>query len=85
MNSVSLICSLSRIAQGFNWSDRRRRHRTDGQFSRIEAAMQRMEWSLLTKLASSQRGLIAAGQPAIHEIVFTEAKTQESPLPNGSK
>ena len=41
---------------------------------RVETAMQRMELSLLTKLPSSQRSLIADGQPVILEIVVTEAK-----------
>ena len=47
--------------------------------------MQRMELSLLTKLPSSQRYLITEGQPVILEIVVTEAKSQESPPPIGSK
>ena len=41
---------------------------------RVETAMQRMELSLLTKLPSSQRSLIADGQPVILEIVVTEAE-----------
>jgi hypothetical protein len=44
---------------------------------RIEASMQRMELSLLTKLPSSQRSLIADGQPVILEIVVTEMKSSE--------
>ena len=52
---------------------------------RIETAMQRMELSLLTKLPSSQRALIADGQPVILEIVVTEVTKQESQLSNGSK
>ncbi len=52
---------------------------------RIETAMQRMELSLLTKLPSSQRSLIADGQPVILEIVVTEAKAQESQLADSSK
>ena len=52
---------------------------------RIETAMQRMDLSFLTKLPASQRSLITEGQPMIFEIVVTEAKTQESPHPNGSK
>ena len=52
---------------------------------RIETAMQRMELSLLTKLPSSQRSLIADGQPVILEIVVTEITKQESQLSNGSK
>ena len=52
---------------------------------RIETAMQRMELSLLTKLPSSQRSLIADGQPVILEIVVTEVTKQESQLSNGSK
>ena len=41
---------------------------------RIEASMQRMELSLLTKLPSSQRSLIPDGQPVILEIMVTEAE-----------
>jgi len=52
---------------------------------RIETAMQRMDLSFLTKLPASQRSLITEGQPMIFEIVVTEAKSQESPPPNGSK
>ena len=52
---------------------------------RIETVMQRMELSLLTKLPTSQRSLITESQPVILEIVVTEAKSQESPPPNGSK
>lgn len=44
---------------------------------RIETAMQRMELSLLTKLPSSQRSLIADGQPVILEIVVTEMKSSD--------
>lgn len=44
---------------------------------RIETAMQRSELSLLTKLPSSQRSLIADGQPVIVEIVVTETKDAE--------
>ena len=46
---------------------------------RIEATMQRMELSLLAVLPSSQRKLIAEGQPVIVEIAVTEVndgKTQ---------
>ena len=52
---------------------------------RIETAMQRMELSRLAKLPSSQRPLIADGQPVIHEIVVTEVKAEESQRPNSSK
>jgi len=52
---------------------------------RVETAMQRMELSLLTMLPSSQRALIADGQPVILEIVVTEVTKQESQLSNGSK
>jgi hypothetical protein len=52
---------------------------------RIETAMQRMELSLLTKLPSSQRSLIADGQPVVTEIVVTEARAQESQLADSSK
>ena len=41
---------------------------------RIETTMQRMELSFIAALPSSQRSLIAEGQPVIHEIVVTEAK-----------
>ena len=41
---------------------------------RIETTMQRMELSFLTALPSSQRSLIAEGQPVIHEIAVTEVK-----------
>jgi hypothetical protein len=44
---------------------------------RIETVMQRMELSLLTKLPSNQRSLIAEGQPIILEIVVTEVKDLE--------
>jgi hypothetical protein len=44
---------------------------------RIETVMQRMELSFLTKLPSSQRSLIAEGQPMVLEIVVTEAKNVE--------
>jgi hypothetical protein len=39
--------------------------------------MQQMELSLLTKLPSSQRSLIADGQPVILEIVVTEMKSSD--------
>ena len=52
---------------------------------RIETVMQRMELSLLARIPISQRNLITEGQPVILEIVVTEAKSQESPPPNGSK
>lgn len=52
---------------------------------RIETVMQRMELSLLAKIPISQRNLITEGQPVILEIIVTEAKSQESPPPNGSK
>ena len=44
---------------------------------RIETTMQRMELSFLTALPSSQRKLIAEGQPVIVEIVATESKDVE--------
>ena len=44
---------------------------------RIETAMQRMELSLLTKLPSSQRSLIAEGQPAVLEIAVTETASSD--------
>ena len=44
---------------------------------RIETTMQRMELSFLAALPSSQRSLIAEGQPVIHEIVVTESKDAE--------
>jgi hypothetical protein len=51
---------------------------------RIETAMQRMELSLLTKLPSSQRSLIADGQPVVLEIVVTETTKQEQQTENRS-
>ena len=50
---------------------------------RVETAMQRMELSLLTKLPSSQRSLIADGQPVIVEIVVTESKEAEKQSKDG--
>lgn len=44
---------------------------------RIETTMQRMELSFLAALPSSQRSLIAEGQPVIHEIVVTEVKDED--------
>ena len=44
---------------------------------RIETTMQRMELSFLAALSSSQRKLIAEGQPVIVEIVVTETKDVE--------
>jgi len=44
---------------------------------RIETTMQRMELSFLAALSSSERKLIAEGQPVIVEIVVTEAKDVE--------
>ncbi len=44
---------------------------------RIETTMQRMELSFLAALSSSERKLIAEGQPVIIEIVVTEAKDVE--------
>ena len=44
---------------------------------RIETAMQRMGLSLLTKLPSSERALIADGQPVIHNIAASEVQAQE--------
>jgi hypothetical protein len=41
---------------------------------RIENAMQRMELSLLATVPSSQRSLLAEGQPFILEIVVTEVQ-----------
>ena len=52
---------------------------------RIETVMQRLELALLAKLPGNQRKLITEGQPVILEIDVTEAKSQESPPPNGSK
>ena len=43
---------------------------------RIETTMQRMELSFLAALPSSQRKLIAEGQPVIIEISVTETKPQ---------
>ncbi len=47
---------------------------------RIETTMQRMELSCLAALPSSQRKLIAEGQPVIVEIVVTEAKDAEKQI-----
>ena len=44
---------------------------------RIETTMQRMELSFLAALSSSERKLIAEGQPLIVEIVVTETKDVE--------
>lgn len=44
---------------------------------RIETTMQRMELSFLAALSSSERKLIAEGQPMIVEIVVTETKDVE--------
>jgi hypothetical protein len=44
---------------------------------RIETTMQRMELSFLASLSSSERKLIAEGQPVIVEIVVTETKDVE--------
>jgi len=44
---------------------------------RIETTMQRMELSFLAALSSSERKLIAEGQPVIVEIVVTETKDVE--------
>jgi hypothetical protein len=44
---------------------------------RIETTMQRMELSFLAVLPSSQRKLIAEGQPVIVEIIATESKDVE--------
>jgi hypothetical protein len=43
---------------------------------RIETTMQRMELSFLSAMPSSQRKLIAEGQPVIVEIIATEACRQ---------
>ena len=43
---------------------------------RIETTMQRMELSFLATLSSSERKLIAEGQPVIVEISVTETKPQ---------
>ena len=44
---------------------------------RIETTMQRMELSFLGALSSSQRSLVAEGQPVIVEIVVTEMKPSD--------
>ena len=44
---------------------------------RIETTMQRMELSFLAALSSSERKLIAEGQPVIVEISVTEMKPSE--------
>ena len=43
---------------------------------RIETTMQRMELSFLGALSSSERKLIAEGQPVIIEIAVTETESQ---------
>ena len=50
---------------------------------RVETAMQRMDLSLLTKLSSSQRSLIADGQPVILEIVVTEVNPAKEAVKSG--
>jgi hypothetical protein len=42
---------------------------------RIETAMQRMELSFLAALPSGQRAVVPDGQPVIHEIAVTAAKS----------
>lgn len=44
---------------------------------RIETTMQRMELSFIAALSSSERKLIAEGQPVIVEIIVTEPKQLE--------
>ena len=44
---------------------------------RIETTMQRMELSFLAALSSSERKLIAEGQPVIIEITVNEMKSSE--------
>ena len=44
---------------------------------RIETTMQRMELSFLAALPSSQRSLVAEGQPVIVEILVTEMKPSD--------
>ena len=44
---------------------------------RLETTMQRMELSFLAALSSSERKLIAEGQPVIDEITVTEVKESE--------
>ena len=44
---------------------------------RIETTMQRMELSFLTALPSSQRSLMAEGQPFVVEVVVTETNDAE--------
>ncbi len=48
---------------------------------RIETTMQRMELSFLAALSSSERKLIAEGQPLITEISVTETKELEKRPP----
>jgi len=43
---------------------------------RIEAGMQRMDLSQVTKLPSYQRSLITEGQPVVLEITIKEAKQE---------
>lgn len=48
---------------------------------RIEAAMQRLELSLITRLSDRYHALVAEGQPKIRDIVVTESETAASPMP----
>jgi hypothetical protein len=52
---------------------------------RIETTMQRMELSFLAALSSSERKLIAEGQPVIVEIVVTEVGPQPENSKNASR
>ena len=47
---------------------------------RIETTMQRMELSYLVALPSSQRALIAEGQPVVLEIAVTESNSRGGQL-----
>lgn len=48
---------------------------------RIEAAMQRLELSLITRLSDRYHALVCEGQPKIREIVVTESEAIDSQTP----
>ena len=52
---------------------------------RIETTMQRIELSFLIALPGNQRALVPDGQPAVREIVVTEADKKQEQLPGGSE
>lgn len=48
---------------------------------RIEAAMQRLELSLIARLPDKYHSLVSEGQPKIQDIVVTKSETAASPTP----